>query len=357
MAQVINTNSLSLLTQNNLTKSQGTLGNAIERLSSGLRINSAKDDAAGQAIANRFTANVRGLTQAARNANDGISIAQTTEGALNEINTNLQRIRELTVQAQNESNSESDIKSIQEEVTQRLDEIDRISEQTQFNGVRVLREDNKMTIQVGANDNEVINIDLKKIDREALKLEKFTLSAEVPHGDAVTEVDDGKGAGTKSKIDYSADAKVKDLKNVDVYHAIKDDGSVDPDKYVVIGKDNDGKTKSFQATIAKDGKLTAGKDITAEASKEPLKALDSALAQVDSLRSSLGAIQNRLESTVNNLNNTVNNLSSARSRIEDADYATEVSNMSRGQILQQAGTAVLAQANQVPNSVLSLLRG
>ncbi|MCE1905754.1 flagellin FliC, partial [Enterobacter hormaechei] len=148
MAQVINTNSLSLLTQNNLNRSQGTLGSAIERLSSGLRINSAKDDAAGQAIANRFTANVRGLTQAARNANDGISIAQTTEGALNEINTNLQRIRELTVQSQNGSNSESDIKSIQEEVTQRLKEIDRISEQTQFNGVRVLREDSKMTIQV-----------------------------------------------------------------------------------------------------------------------------------------------------------------------------------------------------------------
>lgn len=162
MAQVIYTNSLSLLTQNNLNRAQGTLGSAIERLSSGLRINSAKDDAAGQAIANRFTANVRGLTQAARNANDGISIAQTTEGALNEINTNLQRIRELSVQASNETNSASDTKSIQEEVAERLKEIDRISEQTQFNGVRVLREDSKMTVQVGANDNEVIDIDLKK---------------------------------------------------------------------------------------------------------------------------------------------------------------------------------------------------
>ncbi|MCC8374178.1 MULTISPECIES: FliC/FljB family flagellin [Photorhabdus] len=355
MAQVINTNSLSLLTQNNLNRSQGTLGSAIERLSSGLRINSAKDDAAGQAIANRFTANVRGLTQAARNANDGISIAQTTEGALNEINTNLQRIRELTVQSQNGSNSESDIKSIQEEVTQRLKEIDRISEQTQFNGVRVLREDSKMTIQVGANDNEVIDIDLKKIDKEALNLGKFTISAEVPHGEVVKQVDDG--AGGKKDIDHTADAKVKDLKNVEVYKAVKNDGSVDPGKYVVKGTDDtDGKVKYFEATITKEGKLTAGADITAKASEKPLETLDSALAQVDSLRSSLGAIQNRLESTVNNLNNTVNNLSSARSRIEDADYATEVSNMSRGQILQQAGTAVLAQANQVPQTVLSLLR-
>ncbi|TDB49250.1 FliC/FljB family flagellin [Photorhabdus khanii] len=356
MAQVINTNSLSLLTQNNLNKSQSALGNAIERLSSGLRINSAKDDAAGQAIANRFTANIKGLSQAARNANDGISIAQTTEGALNEINTNLQRIRELTVQAQNGSNSESDINSINDEVTQRFDEIDRISKQTQFNGVNVLSKDSELTIQVGANDNETITIKLEKIDKGTLKLDKFTVSGQVPHGDVVTEVDDGKGTSTTVKIDYSADAKVKDLEGVNVYHALKDDGLVDPDKYIVIGKDATGKTKSFEATIAKDGKLTAGADISDKALKEPLQALDNALSQVDGLRSSLGAIQNRFESTVNNLNNTVNNLSAARSRIQDADYATEVSNMSRGQILQQAGTAVLAQANQVPQTVLSLLR-
>ncbi|CQD93314.1 Flagellar biosynthesis protein FliC [Salmonella enterica subsp. enterica serovar Typhimurium str. DT104] len=149
MAQVINTNSLSLLTQNNLNKSQSALGTAIERLSSGLRINSAKDDAAGQAIANRFTANIKGLTQASRNANDGISIAQTTEGALNEINNNLQRVRELAVQSANSTNSQSDLDSIQAEITQRLNEIDRVSGQTQFNGVKVLAQDNTLTIQVG----------------------------------------------------------------------------------------------------------------------------------------------------------------------------------------------------------------
>jgi flagellin len=138
MAQVINTNSLSLITQNNINKNQSALSSSIERLSSGLRINSAKDDAAGQAIANRFTSNIKGLTQAARNANDGISLAQTTEGALSEINNNLQRVRELTVQATTGTNSDSDLSSIQDEIKSRLSEIDRVSGQTQFNGVNVL---------------------------------------------------------------------------------------------------------------------------------------------------------------------------------------------------------------------------
>ncbi|GDR77593.1 flagellin [Escherichia coli] len=162
MAQVINTNSLSLITQNNINKNQSALSSSIERLSSGLRINSAKDDAAGQAIANRFTSNIKGLTQAARNANDGISVAQTTEGALSEINNNLQRVRELTVQATTGTNSESDLSSIQDEIKSRLEEIDRVSSQTQFNGVNVLAKDGKMNIQVGANDGQTITIDLKR---------------------------------------------------------------------------------------------------------------------------------------------------------------------------------------------------
>ncbi|ECW5286521.1 flagellin FliC, partial [Salmonella enterica subsp. enterica serovar Muenchen] len=187
MAQVINTNSLSLLTQNNLNKSQSALGTAIERLSSGLRINSAKDDAAGQAIANRFTANIKGLTQASRNANDGISIAQTTEGALNEINNNLQRVRELAVQSANGTNSQSDLDSIQAEITQRLNEIDRVSGQTQFNGVKVLAQDNTLTIQVGANDGETIDIDLKEISSKTLGLDKLNVQdAYTPKETAVT---------------------------------------------------------------------------------------------------------------------------------------------------------------------------
>ncbi|EOA4680088.1 flagellin FliC, partial [Shigella sonnei] len=186
MAQVINTNSLSLLTQNNLNKSQSSLSSAIERLSSGLRINSAKDDAAGQAIANRFTANIKGLTQASRNANDGISVAQTTEGALSEINNNLQRIRELSVQATNGTNSDSDLNSIQDEITQRLSEIDRVSNQTQFNGVKVLASDQTMKIQVGANDGETIEIALDKIDAKTLGLDNFSVAlGKVPMSSAV----------------------------------------------------------------------------------------------------------------------------------------------------------------------------
>lgn len=182
MAQVINTNSLSLITQNNINKNQSALSSSIERLSSGLRINSAKDDAAGQAIANRFTSNIKGLTQAARNANDGISVAQTTEGALSEINNNLQRVRELTVQATTGTNSESDLSSIQDEIKSRLDEIDRVSGQTQFNGVNVLAKNGSMKIQVGANDNQTITIDLKQIDAKTLGLDGFS----VKNNDTVT---------------------------------------------------------------------------------------------------------------------------------------------------------------------------
>ncbi len=360
MAQVINTNYLSLVTQNNLNKSQGTLGSAIERLSSGLRINSAKDDAAGQAIANRFTSNINGLTQASRNANDGISIAQTTEGALNEINNNLQRIRELTVQAKNGTNSESDITSIQNEVTERLDEINRISTQTQFNGVKVLSGDKPtMTIQVGTNDNEVIEFKLDKVDNDTLGVSSDKLFEKTAAGKAKSEgaaidatVADaavsgatGFGAGIKSVTKYQEDGS--DVANKFV--VTKDDGS----KVVASLKEDGGKA----VINSEDGafKATDGK-AKLEVQADALATLDKAINTIDESRSKLGAIQNRFESTINNLNNTVNNLSASRSRILDADYATEVSNMSRGQILQQAGTSVLAQANQVPQTVLSLLR-
>ncbi|MGA6364918.1 FliC/FljB family flagellin [Proteus penneri] len=369
MAQVINTNYLSLVTQNNLNKSQGALGSAIERLSSGLRINSAKDDAAGQAIANRFTSNVNGLTQASRNANDGISIAQTTEGALNEINNNLQRIRELTVQAKNGTNSNSDITSIQEEVKERLGEINRISEQTQFNGVKVLSgEKAEMTIQVGTNDNETIKFNLDKVDNDTLGVSSDKLftetkvtKGEIKAGGAVTAdtlatgsaFGDGTGNTVKSALAYNVD------------------GTADADK-VIITNDADEKFVVNKADLEKDGagklalKAGASKTAFVEADAKEIKTLDvkddalatldKAINTIDESRSKLGAIQNRFESTINNLNNTVNNLSASRSRILDADYATEVSNMSRGQILQQAGTSVLAQANQVPQTVLSLLR-
>src|SRR5690554_6784370 len=172
---VINTNITSMIGQSNLTKSQNALQTSMERLSSGLRINSAKDDAAGQAIANRMTAQITGLAQAQRNANDGISIAQTAEGSLNQVNDNLQRIRELTVQSANGTNSADDLKSIQEEIDQRLEEINRISDETSFNGVNVLKENKALSIQVGANDNETITVNLEQINQETLGLTNFTV--------------------------------------------------------------------------------------------------------------------------------------------------------------------------------------
>ncbi|WP_368928533.1 flagellin [Mixta calida] len=309
---VINTNTLSLTTQNNLSKSQSSLGTAIERLSSGLRINSAKDDAAGQAIANRFTSNINGLTVAARNANDGISLAQTAEGALSEINNNLQRVRDLTVQAQNSSNSASDIDSIQAEVNQRMEEINRVTEQTDFNGIKVLNTgsgSSDYSFQVGAKDGETISITISSSD-------SFNLAAA------------GSGTALNTKTMTSGDT--------------------------VNGTARATEAVGFDVL---KGKVTGGASGTVAASgNKPLADIDAAIKAVDSQRSLLGASQNRFESTITNLNNTVNNLSAARSRIQDSDYATEVSNMSRAQILQQAGSSVLAQANQVPQTMLSLLR-
>ncbi|EHN8717908.1 flagellin [Enterobacter hormaechei] len=414
MAQVINTNSLSLITQNNINKNQSALSSSIERLSSGLRINSAKDDAAGQAISNRFTSNIKGLTQAARNANDGISLAQTTEGALSEINNNLQRIRELTVQSQTGTNSESDLSSIQKEISSRMEEINRVSEQTQFNGVNVLAKDGTMKIQVGANDGQTISIDLKQINSETLKLTSFDITksaTSVPAGattkvtNAITDTKGGSLTNLKVVTDgtdkfvtdgtnfYATsdnpDATDNDFKfdssaaltgaaiptgtltDVELTKDVALDASgLAAGKSLVQYKDTSGNTAyaiqtknattgaiTFKnATIAADGTVNEGTtDVALTA--DPLKKLDDAIALVDDFRSSLGAVQNRLSSAVTNLNNTTTNLSEAQSRIQDADYATEVSNMSKAQIIQQAGNSVLSKANQVPQQVLSLLQG
>ncbi|HCA7197037.1 TPA: FliC/FljB family flagellin [Escherichia coli] len=440
MAQVINTNSLSLITQNNINKNQSALSTSIERLSSGLRINSAKDDAAGQAIANRFTSNIKGLTQAARNANDGISLAQTTEGALSEINNNLQRVRELTVQATTGTNSDSDLSSIQDEIKSRLDEIDRVSGQTQFNGVNVLAKDNTMKIQVGANDGQTISIDLQKIDSSTLGLNGFSVSKNaLETSEAITQLPNGANAPIAVKMHASVltDLNITDASAVSLHNVTK--GGVATSTYVVqygdksyaasvdaggtvklnkadvtyndaangvknatqidslvqVGADANNDAVGFvtvqgknyvandslvnangvagaaatkvtidgtganQAKIelSQNGSTAATSEFAGASTNDPLTLLDKAIASVDKFRSSLGAVQNRLSSAVTNLNNTTTNLSEAQSRIQDADYATEVSNMSKAQIIQQAGNSVLSKANQVPQQVLSLLQG
>jgi len=396
MAQVINTNILSLQTQSNLNTSQSSLNTAIQRLSSGLRINSAKDDAAGQAIANRFTANIKGLTQASRNANDGISIAQTTEGALSEVNNNLQRIRELSVEAANGTNSGSDLKSIQDEIKQRLSEIDRVSAQTQFNGVKVLAKDQNMSIQVGANDSETISIALKEITSKTLGVAGFSVAgpqgataswcfvvaqmalgsdtlvtAALSTGIAAADIQRALGLNTSAAINSQSvvtDSKGNWFVQVSMTgltaaddaalssKGLAGNGTATSTTMYIAVKPSDASVSGSTAGFTIKGASLQASDFQQAATVDPLKTLDSALASVDSLRSSLGAVQNRFESTINNLSTTVNNLSASRSRIEDADYATEVSNMTRAQILQQAGTSVLSQANQTTQNVLSLLR-
>ncbi|MFZ4478449.1 MAG: FliC/FljB family flagellin [Rhodoferax sp.] len=384
MGQVINTNTLSLLTQNNLSKSQSALNTSIQRLSSGVRINSAKDDAAGQAIANRFNANIKGLTQAQRNANDGISLAQTTEGALNEVNNNLQRIRELTVQAANGSNSAADKTSIQAEISQRMAEINRTSTQTDFNGVKVLKTTQNLSIQVGANDGEAISIGLQQIDAGTLGMGNFSVSG---LSDPITSFSFVSAGGVTSTAavnmsavvttNMSAGTVTADLK-LHGYGAYTDPTAVAAGYYANYAVEDKagnlykvsggssvttatGVVAAFTASTAAAMTTQAGLYATdaaagLTATANPLAAIDAALATVDTLRGSLGAVQNRFDSVISNLGTTINNLTSSRSRIEDADYATEVSNMTRAQILQQAGTSVLAKANQSTQGVMALLQ-
>lgn len=352
---VINTNINALVAQNNLAKTQQALGTAIQRLSSGLRINSAKDDAAGQAIANRFTSNINGLTQAARNTNDGISIAQTAEGSLNEINENLQRIRTLTVQAANGSNSAKDLKSIQDEIHQRLEEINRISEHTQFNGKYVLGKDGgDINIQVGAHDGQFITIKFQEINTKTLNITDFNVSnAYADRG--LKKVDD---EFDTTGIDLTS---LGDEAKIDSIH--KD---ADGNMFIKVASADDAANNGYYAaTLDTDTNVIAINDLAAGpdasltptgSNLNPLASIDRALDQVGELRSHLGAIQNRFESTINSINTTVVNLSAARSRIQDADYAVEVSNLIRAQILQQAAIAILAQANQQQQNILALLR-
>lgn len=491
MAQVINTNALSLMAQNNLNKSQSQLGTAIQRLSSGMRINSAKDDAAGLAISNRFTSSIRGMTQAARNANDGISLAQTTEGALEEVTENMQRIRELTVQAKNGTNSESDLESIKKEIGTRLEEISRVAETTNFNGVKVFDgSKEKITIQIGDKDGDTIDITLNKLDMQTLGLDKFmdefatigipgaksqydsaatpaaagtdtgintgaTGNWKVDAGDAallqtaigaaaptdvevytldgeafaydktadklfkldtaaMTFVDDG--SGTTAKIGTVAAANVvevtepadKDmllngpntLTNPELLKAggkingaggaefDLDQAKLDSISNQLFGGDaatskmqifsvsggaantyyaidDAGAVKTFQldnttgdvdAASVADARYAEAAFIKDAAGNGLLARLDGALTEIANFRADLGAVQNRFSSIIANLNTNIINTSEARSRIQDADFSVEVSAMSRANILQQAGVSVLAQANQVPQNVLSLLR-
>ncbi len=484
MPQVINTNVASLNAQRNLNTSQSALATSLQRLSSGLRINSAKDDAAGLAISDRFTTQIRGLNQATRNSNDGISLAQTGEGALAEITNNLQRIRELAVQSANATNSASDRAALDLEVQQRIAEIDRTATQTSFNGQKIIDGTfGTATFQVGANVGETISVGLSTsmranaigqiaekqggaVTANALTGATGALTIKVGSGTAVsigastatsvpgqtndsayakaqainaagvsgltaTASNSVSGAYTTTTLAggdgsyalsvngtavYSTTAngaisaatvvtQVNLYTNTTGVSAAYDSGtgnitfSTTDGRNIVLDEDvtagtggtaggiadavasGAGVTTRGKVTLSASENITLGgtqeADIgfvndeviskdnttisavnvqTVSAAENTIKRVDAALASVSSLRSTFGAIQNRFESVISNLQATSENLSASRSRIQDADFAAETASLTRAQILQQSGIAMLSQANSLPNNVLSLLR-
>ncbi len=405
MAQVINTNTMSLNAQRNLSSSGASLATTIQRLSSGLRINSAKDDAAGLAISERFGTQIRGTDVAIRNANDGISLAQVAEGSLTEIGNNLQRIRELAVQASNATNSSSDRLALQSEVDQLVSEIDRVAKQSEFNGTKLLDGSfSSQLFQVGANAGQAIAIDkITNAKADSLGSSLFASATTTAAAATVTETPAGSGtftfgAGTVADFSITANGKTVSFTGV-AYEGGSAGDEDDAEAASVVAQGNaiaaaiNEKTAELgvAADVDKDGKVTlsswkegkVGDQITATGvtladadalvatdakhaadlkvtsygnAQQALQIVDKALDSINSTRADLGAVQNRFTSVVANLQTSSENLSASRSRIKDTDFAKETAELTRTQILQQAGTAMLAQANQVPQNVLSLLR-
>ena len=385
MSSVINTNVSSLNAQRNLNTSQASLQTSLQRLSSGLRINSAKDDAAGLAISQRFTAQINGSDQAARNANDGISLAQTAEGALSATTDNLQRIRQLAVQSANATNSSSDRAALQTEVSQLKSEIDRVGNNASFNGVKLLDGSSpSFVFQVGANTsaNDVITVSglqnatltglgsVTSASGQSTVISGLTTGALDGTTDSVSI--NGVTIGALTAVGTSSQ---RASQVVDAVNKISTTTGVNAFIDATTGKIN--LTSGATFTVAKTGAgdtvtgLSAASGGTAatttglgtldissfSGAQLAIQQIDSALGQINSSRATLGAVQSRFTSVVTNLQTTSENLSASRSRIQDADFASETANLTRAQILQQAGTAILAQANSIPNNVLSLLKG
>lgn len=396
MALTVNTNIASLNTQRNLNTSSKALDVSLQRLSTGSRINSAKDDAAGLQIANRLSSQVNGLNVAVKNSNDGISMAQTAEGALQQSTNILQRMRDLSLQAANGSNSESERTALNDEVTQLKKELDRISNTTTFGGRQLLDGSFGTTsFQVGAAANEIISVSIGEMSSKSLESDHYesTIAASTVTNDKALA---SGGATVKFEVsgkEYVVEAKfakgdTTEQVNQKIAAAINDSNSgvgafVDENgKITVISKestDTAGQSAFELTSIAFSSgdatstgiTLTAGpvaaqttatstkiSDISLTEAKDAqiaVFAIDEAIKAIDSQRADLGAVQNRFENTISNLQNIAENVSAARGRIQDTDFAAETANLTKNQILQQAGTAILAQANQLPQAVLSLL--
>ncbi|WP_282447423.1 flagellin [Pseudoalteromonas sp. 2CM36K] len=466
MALTVNTNVSSLNAQRNLTRSGEGLATSMERLASGMRINSAKDDAAGLQISNRLTSQINGLAVAQRNANDGISMAQTAEGAMQESTNILQRMRELALQSANGSNSAEDRDALQKEVSALQEELTRISDTTSFGGQQLLDGSyGTRNFQVGANANETISISLTSTaakdigsgNKASLTIDGAGTGDVVIGGTTVT-VASGATATEKAEAinaktsEHGASATVKDVTEatlkvtefdagvefklggnvvggtdnaeltaainaLDGYTATEDSGTItitntagEPveltdfaetgtgtsDDAAATFTDTDSNTTDVSLTVESGSEvlsarasatkevvtLTSSEDLavddgtdkglsataafasvddidlsTATGSQDALSVIDDALAQIDSQRAGLGAVQNRFGHTINNLANIQENVSASRSRIQDTDFATETAQMTKNQILQQAGTSILSQANQIPQAAISLLGG
>ncbi len=382
MALSINTNVASLNAQRNVAKSQDGLTTSMQRLSTGLRINSAKDDSAGLAISERMSSQIRGLNQAARNANDGISLAQTAEGALTEVGSNLQRIRELAVQASNGTNTQADRDALDSEVTQLKSEIQRVAQQTNFNGTKLLDGSFAgVAFQVGANAGETITVTSIANAQTSSLGGTVTRYSSAISASALTGFGTAIAAGgvTINGTDIGAIAsagnaqeragqlteainRVSSTTGVGAsYDAVSGQVTLTSGAAVTVA----GTTNSATAAGWANGSVGTSTSTTGIASlsvssftnaQQTIAGIDSALKEVNTARGNLGAIQNRFSSTVANLQTTSENLSASRGRIQDTDFASETANLSKSQILQQAGTAMLSQANSLPQNVLSLLR-
>lgn len=379
MTITVNTNVSAMTAQRYLTKSSNELNTSMERLSSGNRINSAKDDAAGLQISNRLIAQSRGLDVAMRNANDGISIAQTAEGAMNESTSVLQRMRDLALQSANGANTDAERTAIDEEFSSLQDELNRIAETTSFGGRKLLNGTfGEASFQIGSSSGEAMIMGLTSIRADDFRMGGQTFSSTegkdhtwgVPAeaNDLHLEFTSPKGETTVLDISAKAGDDIEEL-------ATYINGQNESIKASV---DHDGKLQLFIAEPAIEGDLTITGNLAQElglaggpgqkttvqdadvttvgGSQNAVAVLDSALRYVDAQRADLGAKQNRLSHSINNLSNIQENVESSKSRIKDTDYAKETTQMTKAQILQQAGTSILAQAKQLPNSAVSLLQ-
>ncbi len=384
MALTINTNVASLNAQRNLSASSSDLATSLQRLSSGLRINSAKDDAAGLAISERMSTQIRGMNVAMRNANDGISLSQTAEGSLDSVSSALQRIRELSVQSANATNSSSDRAALNAEAQQLKNEIDRVATQTNFNGVKLL--DGSFTnqsFQVGANSGETITVNsivnaqstaLGESTRASVTGVAATAFTAIVAGDMQITGPTG-GPINLGAVDVDTSATERAAGMREAINAISDQTGVyatnDTNTTITLTASGDftiahtATSSSTLATTGLTGATTTAATVTGFSTMDisttsganlAITTMDAALTAVNTARADFGAMQTRFESVVDNLAVNAENISAARGRILDADFAAETANLTKNQILQQAGVAMLAQANSIPQNVLSLLR-